>query len=1273
MSKIDLPLKHLNDTENVTCNLTDAINKHNLIVILGAPGSGKTSILQKYQEENSSKTKFYNAKDFIKLDLDKNIDETIEVLLLDGLDEFRSTETDKAFVVKQLAHKISNLKHLTIVISCREMDWYGETDSKALQDEIKQDVGLYRVLPMQYSEQLQLAYSLKISNPEVFIEQFQSFGFLDNPQMFYMLSQIYQKKDEIKTKADLYRSYIKYAREHNKTHIINKINDIEIDDMVKYTGYIAFYYMFCGIEELNDTFVDEILSNENGYSKNNIEKVLATKLFSDKRFSHRTIAEFALANFLNQQLLKNGKELIAPRLLSLFVKKDRIPTELRGTFAWLCSLSGEKEFIMYDPYYQAIHGDNTLFNNELKQTIILAVKEYAKSNPWFYSFGQSMQLEGFYHEALDDLLMQEFDEATRLKNHYQFFIVNIITSAKKVSEKIKKFCKNKIFLDHIREDIKREILILFKNDISFLQEILQQIKEGNILDKDDGLKEELLSVLYPEHISLENISTYISLYGDRIMGHCYYLYETKDEDKFQLVDNLYKSNYNEKRDPKLILNDNITSFIHDYFLETLLKYPHNLSAQKIYEIIKYFKAYHNWYEHLEFKSYRYDLTDNLDKTESVMIDLANELFSLYIDDVLLTKNDDSEKYKLWNFDYFFNYKMPNKQSEILFSKMNLELNKEMNLELFIEALRYLPKDEDKKVIETPQINEIIEKFGFKEEFLKWNNPQKSKWQIESEKREKEKREKDEKIKNDNEIYFSKKNDEDIQKSFGDLHYLAQRLYLKDEGYKEIYLTHTTFERLKNILRNAIYSDLIDPSLLTIQSLVENSYEARRNIDMVYYISCCLNSEFQEIGNKEFLKYLYIVDLAHHNIGNVYKSTFSEYLKTNDEDFAQDTLKEYIKLLIEKYCSNSQNIIFPYIKNVENIDELEYLANIVLIDGITVADALINNFLNVFNFSISLTDLTELLKITLNDKNTVLVSSMKIFAEDRIENFTINMAIAFFSIFKYKIERFKNLNSDLKIKIVDYMICQFNTEESLESFNGIQSPKNMAASFLERSVLDLLELDELKSLKEKHTDSNDIWFYKITHKINEKGQVEADNAHRQYTIKQIKSFILESKILSKEDFFTVICIRLEKLKTEIEDNRNNDKKAFYSQDNTPKDEENCRDEILRRLNDKYPDINLIKEKYEGDNRADLHIKYKENPSYEIQIECKKDANTKIYNGIKVQLIDKYLSSEVQFGIYLIFYFNEKKNKDKKIFLDKVYKSRPVGCENRIKIICIDLTL
>lgn len=1162
MGYIDLSLKNLTGEEdNNIYLLKDIIEKSRIIVILGAPGSGKSSILQKYKDENNN-TELISVKKFIKLN--KNMNESMKVLLLDGLDEYRSISDDKTFVVTEIGNKVSELlevnNDLKIIITCREMDWYGESDKNALKEEVGNEATLFSIQSLSSKEQDKLADLLDIDNKESFIRKFTDKGFLGNPQMFFMLSEIWKNnRDEIGSKTNLYKRFIVNAREQNQNHL----ESIEQDKMFKILGYLAFYYIFGGIDNFDGNFIDEISNAEKGYKKKLLDEVLKTKIFSESKFIHRTIAEYTLANFIFKYKLEDSIEISKERIKGLFIKGAKIPTELRGTYAWLCSLCENQDFIQMDPYYQAIHGDNSLFNIEDKKKITLAVKEYSKTNPYFFEFRQRMELEGFYTDDLDNFLIAEYDEGLKFKNNYIDFIINIITQSKKISDNLKAFLKEKIEENLIPTYYKEDFIKLFKLEPDYLQNVLEKIKSGDILDKDDKLKERILNILYPKYIDHTKISEYLILYTSDTIGNCYNLYKTKYENKYELL--------------KIL-----------------------------------------------------------------------------------------------------SYKFANNQSEVLLKKMDKNFGKKVNRDLFWGGLNYLKRDESNNPIISKNIEKVVTKYGFEEEFNNWLNPKKQDWEIKREQRLEKQMKEEIEEKRKNEEYFGNKSDGEIQKCFEDLNKIAEKLCFKGSENNIKKLENTTFERLKRILKNAIYSELIEPKLLTLNSLAEHSPSTViRNIDTIYYISLALNTgEKVNIDNKNFKKYLYLYALKESRVSNIITSDYVEQLEKNDLNFVKGCLKEYIELLLEEQYYEIKHIVNKYIHIDSNIENLKGIA---MSRGSNIKNSILNNFFDIYAFNLEMSELNRIKELELNIDNKNAVEALIALHNDEKEKININMAIAFHSLIRDNIQelysKIKNYDSDLKIKIISYMMSAFNTEESIRSVNGIQSDKNICASFLQRTSLMFFDIEELEKLSKLHSRDDDIWKNKILNKLNEKLQQQSDTSHENYKTKDIKKFIFKSTILSKEDFFREVTYKIEKLKQEIEDNINNDKNSFYSEVKrikSQKTEEASRDIILQRLNDKYrSELLLTKEQYLADNRLDINIKYKSNFSYQVQIECKRDDNGELYEGIQNQLVNKYFSSDVQHGIYLIFYFGKLKNKS--LMLKKIYNSIPNGYEDKIKVICIDLVI
>ncbi len=1255
MKYINLNLKKHDGKDANNYLLDDVIKKNEIVILLGPPGSGKSSILEKFEKDHGNFSQRFKVNRFLKLTT--QIGKDTKVLLLDGLDEYRSVAGDKAFVMTELGNKVNELpKDIQVVISCREMDWYGETDVTALQGEINRPANIYNILPLNEIQKVEFADLHKIENPDVFIEKFADHGFLNNPQMFKMLAEIYNDDSVkiIKSKKELYETFIKSSREKNISYTINKVNEIDANEFLKYAGYIAFFYMFSNIDTFNDAFVDSISDAEHGYKKEKIEIVLKTAMFTNGEFIHRTIAEFCLATFITRYKLENNQLIAVERIKNLFVKKDKVPTELRGVFAWLCSLTGRAEFIKIDPYYQIIHGDNSLFNNDLKKRTVLEIKEYAQKNPYFFEYKQTMSLEGFYSDNLDDFFISEFKEALKLKNHYLFFIIHVIISTDKLSHKIKGFLKE-IILKEKKHLYKNYIIDAFRSDICFLQDVLSYIEKGQLIDEGDSLKEAVLRILYPEHIGSIEVVKYLLLYKDYVGGHCHYLFNTEYKDKFALVDELCRRSYDETKSLTLSIPKNIKNFIEDYFLETLLKFENGLLAKEIYEVIRHFKKYYKEYEGLKFNSHRYKITNDLKNSDAKLKRLANELFALYVDDELTKKEKDIN---IFSFFRIFDYIAPDNRSNILLGKVSHNNRFEINKILFRSALS---KDIDFKLAKS-----IAKKFELEEVLYAWQNPPQQEWELEDKKWKKERKEEEEKN-------FSEKSDLQIQNNFRDLYFIAHLFFFDDEPEEDKPLKEKTLKRLENILKKAIFAeDLIDPELLTLNSLAENSPDASRKIDIMYYVSCTFNEGIDlKLTNDNFKKYLYIICLHFDESSNVRKSIFIKQIEDDRPAFAVATIKEYIGLLLENYLENHIPLITPYVSKEDDLEKLKSLLQLFAVKQDNFRDRFLKNFLDVYNFNICFDDLNTLVSIPTNEENKTTILALKTISEDNKDNFSINIAIHLYSLFEHQSERFNKLANDKKVQIIDYMMCAFDTEESIKFISGFQTHKAMCTSFLTQTALHSLDIESLQKLKERHKDEDDIWSNRIASKINELEQKNADQSYVSFSVGKIQNFIVSNAVISKADFFVDICLKLEKIKTTIEDNRDNDREPFYNQDGSSKNEENCRDVILHRLKDKYGfDIELTKEKYEGNNRADINIKYKADNHFEVHVECKRDDNSNINTGISEQLIGKYFSSGVEYGIYLIFYFGYKKNKG--LLLEKIDNNIPSIFRGKVKIICIDLT-
>jgi len=1279
MRKIDLTLqKNSKNYEN--CYLNEAIKNNHLVIILGNPGSGKTSILEKYQEENSN-SKYLTVKQFLKLN--KTIPQNIDTILLDGLDEYRSVSNDKSFAIEELANNLNQYKDKKIVISCRDLDWYGEEDTKALKDEIETEATLYSILPLDTKQKLELANLLNIENPKNFINTFNSYGFLDNPQMFTMVAKLYlsNSKANFSSKLELYKTFIKESKEKNPNRVKNINNLPTEDEILKITGYLASFYLLSEIDIFTDNIVDKIIDNTKGFSKGKILDVLNTSLFYNRSFIHRTIAEFAFANFLVQEKMQT--DISKKRVKNIFVYNNKIPTEFRGTYAWLCALSKDLDLIRIDPYYQALYGDNSLFTPRQKQEIILSVKENSKINPWFINFLETnnkfKNLGFLYHKNLDIFFINSIKETNSLNNHYLDFLIFILSNSDTLTREIKEYLKEIIYDNDFKIYVKDDILKVFKEDINFLKEVLGSIKKGTINDNEDLLKEFLLKILYPKYISSKDIADYLLLYNKTdVIGNGEYLFKTPYEEKLNLANSLLKLKKNfikHTNEDAISLIDTFTEdFIRDYLYQTILMYPNKKTAQEIYEVIFLLRKNVEEYQELKFEP---NFFYNQNEKKSDFSDLAKELFEIHITKAIKkankTKNSETIINHFVNFDYFFPYSFDNKNI-ILLNKLNHNNTKEVNKQLYLCALTYLPLGYENKAIDISLFNiykNIAKEYNLKDELH--NRLKEPKWRIRQKRQELIDREKKFKIKRKNEDNLKIKTNNEIYENLDTLKYSANIVLRKKNCNTYEYLEPNTCNRLKKILKSLVLQKSKWQEYATLKEYAKSS--TSRNIDDTYYASLILNNA-EEIIEKnrnkfDFIGYLYILAVRKFGLYDIKSEEY--FIKVIEEDYktkAKEFLQEYISELFKNHYNEKYHLYKKYISNCKNIEILKNIAQSNNSNLNIIQEDLLIKTISAFWNKINLEELKKLQKEQLKDETKDIVDAIIVLRENNKKEFSIKNAITLkrmFALNQYII--YNNLDDTTKINIIDFWFKAFNTEEFIDfSHNSHPNQSNTVRFII--NTLNNLPLNILEELYKLNSQENSIWKNRLLNQIAIIKQQNADKNSKKFSIEKVKSFILKDDILDDNDFFQDIILKLQTIKDEIEANRNNEKKLFYNDNKKPKNEEYCRDVILQKLNDKYSTyIESTKEKHEADNRVDINIKYKKNLDYEVQIECKKDNNQDLDKGIQNQLIDKYLHKNVKYGIYLIFYFGNKKDKTK--MLQKL--QIPKNYNNKIEIITIDLTI
>lgn len=1287
---IDLSLKRFNDEK--LYSLETILKEVKCAILLGMPGSGKTTLLQHFEKINSANTEYFPIRDFGNISI--TLSPSTQYLLLDGLDEFRNTNADKISALTKIANQIQQIdrENLHIVISCREMDWFGDTDTNSLRRYLKTEATIFYVQPLNEDQKKRLADQLTLSDS--FIRLFNQSGFLDNPQLFTMLAKLYQEKANIvlESKSELYRQFIAFTKEQNKGNTLNGINNIETDEFFKDAGYIAFYYMFANAF-IDKTLLEEISSKEKGYLQDRLEIVIKSALFSEGRFIHRTIAEYLCAHFLYHQKIQKEKWSI-DRIKVLLAPQGIVFTELRGVYSWLCAFSQDKSLFEIDPYLQYQYGDNSLFSIEKKQAVVSAIKKYSKENdPLFYRKGFPTASKSFYEPKLDGFLIQEYKTSWDSPNNYLFFLSDLLPHSSSVA--VKELAKSVLKKQELPYYYKNSFLVLVKDDVDFLKELLKQILEKKIQDPENDLIDGVLNFLYPKDVAPEQILEYIKAYQkeESFRTRCVFLLKTPQEKQYDLIKSIFLEYQNGEHRVVTNIPYYFEKFIGNYFY----KITNQESPERFWELMMEFYTLSNNQGLLDRFWEKRHVRKEIDQDKKNLLYDAYWTFAVshYTEENRFLKT----KYAL---SFIAERLKPDDPVPFIEEHLKETNSNNLNIDLIIRIYQELNSRLDMQDKMKNYVEGLAKKYGLLERFQKWLNPPiEGEVEPEWKKREETNRfEMQERIQK-NENFIATLSDEEKQKNFNLLMRCAYRLSMQDTSENQTGLTASSFESLIEIIKGKLISkadERFQPEKLTIESIAGNAKNADRNIDIFYYVVGALNTapEYDRLNNDAFFEYLYIVSVLNEIIGNVQKTDFCKWLEQKDVDRSIKILKKYALLLLkqENFSLDVKQGFQRLISSCEQPDkqkEVQRLKQMIQLTGPSDAESFKAAFLHNLFVSYHVHIPKEVLNSLsdLSEKNERERRLLLLFANREKEKIGIKEVVDLFYLLPGSYDSIdlntfaysKSVDCSDRFFLVDCLISNFNTPELLASHSGIQgkqdetqSKQDPCAFFVKYSMWEQLRgeqgIDLLENLLSKH--ANDYWTNKIRSRIRELQEKEADEHRQRLSIKKAKNYILKDLYTSSEDFFADVKDKLMKIKRDIEDDRKSEKEPFYDGKGNSKQENDCRDVVFNKWNDRYSWLApaTSREKMEANNRVDMNIRCENPGPYEVQIECKKDSNNKgLKTGIPDQLVKKYLNSQVQYGIYLVFCF--KKRTNIQAMKNELYRTIPEEYKKKIEVICMDL--
>ena len=355
-------------------------------VLLGDPGSGKTTAFDTECKKLGDEAMYIRARDFLVYEAAPD-ELRGRTLFIDGLDEVRAGASDIRSPFDRIRGLLIKLGRPRFRISCREADWLGESDRQRLQLVAKNStVAALRLDPLTPTDvENILRGSLAVRDPSGFVAQARERGvdgLLLNPQGLELLAKaVHQGNGWPKSRIETFElACVQMAGERNREHRHAKRPGVPIDSLIDSAGRL------CALQLMADLIgysLDEDSANA-GFStldacvqgdSSELLAALSSKLFKadgDQRFSpvHRQIAEFLGAKHLAALI---EKDLPTGRVLALITGGDgTVVTALRGLSAWLAAHSQRvrTQLVSDDAAGVAIYGDIRDFSPDEKQELL---------------------------------------------------------------------------------------------------------------------------------------------------------------------------------------------------------------------------------------------------------------------------------------------------------------------------------------------------------------------------------------------------------------------------------------------------------------------------------------------------------------------------------------------------------------------------------------------------------------------------------------------------------------------------------------------------------------------------------------------------------------------------------------------------------------------------------------------------------------------------------------------------------------------------------------
>ena len=384
----ELPAAPAPGTDSPPKPLADYRSVH-AYVLLGDPGSGKTTAFQAESEALGDQALFIAARDLL-LHTTAPHELAKKTLFIDGLDEVRAGGTDPRTPFDRIRALLIQLGRPRFRISCRGAAWLGGNDRDRLGYAVRDSrVTVLRLDPLTKADIHEiLRDGIGVVEPDSFVRQAREAGLeglLDNPQTLGLLARAVGQGNRWPTGRQQVFDLAcrEMACERNPEHLVAEPNGPSTDSVIDCAGRLSALLLISDMAGYSpdDRVASEHWIPRDPYGRKDqkcLRAAVDSQLFradSEGCLSpvHRQIAEFLGAKHLARLIAKG---LSPRRVLALMTGADGVAvTALRGMSAWLATHSKtvRTELIGKNPVDVGLYGDLSTFSGDDKRQVLRAL------------------------------------------------------------------------------------------------------------------------------------------------------------------------------------------------------------------------------------------------------------------------------------------------------------------------------------------------------------------------------------------------------------------------------------------------------------------------------------------------------------------------------------------------------------------------------------------------------------------------------------------------------------------------------------------------------------------------------------------------------------------------------------------------------------------------------------------------------------------------------------------------------------------------------------